>query len=63
MSTKQVFGQRLMDEGYLNDSMGLPLDPGALYSITFIEYTEIKSIYRVGIGGKRKAVELKRRAA
>ena len=44
--------------------MGLGLDPGALYEITFVEYTEVKTIYRVGIGGKRKAaVPLKKREA
>lgn len=64
MKTKQVFGKDLDREGYLNDSTGLGIDPNALYEITFIEYTEVKTIYRVGIGGKRRApVELKRRAA
>lgn len=59
--TKQVFGKDLHAEGYLNDSMGIGIDPGGLYEITFIEYTEIKTIYRVGVGGKRKApVELKK---
>ncbi|HNU57112.1 MAG TPA: hypothetical protein PKN30_11030 [Flavobacteriales bacterium] len=63
MSTKQVFGRELINGGYLNDSMGLALDPSAIYTITFVEYTEVLTIYRVGIMGKRKQVELKRRAA
>jgi hypothetical protein len=64
MKTKQVFGSTLQREGYMTDSMGLGLDPGALYEITFVEYTEVKTIYRVGIGGKRKAaVPLKKREA
>lgn len=64
MKTKQVFGKDLQREGYLNDSTGLGIDPNALYEITFIEYTEVKTIYRVGIGGKRKApAPLKKREA
>lgn len=61
MSTKQVFGQRLMDEGYLNDSMDLALDPKAIYNVTK-EGDEVKTIYRVGIPAKRVNKPIKRKA-
>ena len=59
--TTQHFGSKLLAQGYLNDSMGLNLDPGAIYNVTRKE-GEVVTIYRLGLKGKREAIAIKRRA-
>lgn len=57
----QHFGCTLIAEGYLNDSMDLALDPGAIYNVTK-EGEEVKTIYRVGIPAKRVNKPIRKRA-
>ena len=57
--TTQHFGSKLTKEGYQHDSMGLRLDPGAIYNVTRKD-NEVVTIYRLGLKGKREAIAIKR---
>ena len=37
----QLFGRDAIAEGYTHDSMGLPIDPNAIYNFKGIRYAEI----------------------
>lgn len=51
--TGQLFGREAIREGYTHDSMGLPIDPGAIYNWSGIRYTEITRLVRAGITAKK----------
>lgn len=60
--TTQHFGRKLSEQGYLNDSMGLGIDPGAIYNVTWKE-DQVVSIYRLGVTSKKPKVEIRKRTA
>lgn len=45
----RVVGSRILAKDYLNDSMGLPIDPGALYDFDHIGL-RVLMIVRAGFG-------------
>lgn len=49
----QLFGREAIREGYTHDSMGLPIDPNAIYNYTAIPYTEITRLVRAGLTVKK----------
>jgi len=51
--TGQLFGRDAIAEGYTHDSMGLAIDPNAIYNYTGIQYTEITRLVRVGLTAKK----------
>lgn len=51
-TTGQIMGKDAIAEGYLTDSMGLPIDPNAIYSYEGIRYTELTYLCRVGLRPK-----------
>ncbi len=52
----QLFGKDAIAEGYTHDSMGLQLDPGALYVYEGIRWSGITAMWRMGL---RKPKDLK----
>ncbi len=52
-TTGQLEGRHAIREGYTHDSMGLPIDPSAIYNYTGIRYTELTRLVRAGIVAKK----------
>lgn len=44
----QLEGRHAIREGYQTDSMGLAIDPGALYTYEGVRWTEITAMWRMG---------------
>ena len=42
-------GSELIHEGYYLDSLGLGIDPGAMYDYEAIPYTEVTALWRTGL--------------
>jgi hypothetical protein len=49
----QLFGSEAIREGYTHDSMGLAIDPNAIYNYVGIRYTEITRLVRAGLTPKK----------
>ena len=49
----QLFGREAIREGYTHDSMGLAIDPNAIYNYTGVRYTELTRLVRVGAMSKK----------
>ena len=51
-SSGQLFGRDAIAEGYLTCSMGLPIDPNAIYNYEGVKYTELTYLCRPGLRPK-----------
>ena len=54
IDTDQALGHLLIQDGYHHDSMGLAIDPDALYHLTYVRYTEVRTIYHIDINGTKR---------
>jgi len=50
----QLFGREAIREGYTHDSMGLAIDPNAMYDYRAIPYTELTYLCRSGLTPKEE---------
>lgn len=56
----QLEGRHAIREGYQTDSMGLQLDPGALYYYEGIRWSGITAMWRMGLKRPRTLVQVKK---
>lgn len=58
--TGQLEGRHAIREGYTHDSMGLTIDPGALYHYEGIRWSGITAMWRMGLKRPRELKPLKK---
>ena len=56
----QLFGRDAIAEGYLTDSLGLNIDPGAIYQYEGERYVGITAMWRTGLNKPKKCKQITR---